>query len=390
MRSRRGSISFSAVCLAAVVAFAVVAAPASAQAPGGGPASTNLQGFALKIFKVESGLYPFVQIYIRTLDENKQPLVNLNEMNIGVMVKGRSYDPAKRQYFVESLRNRNEATRSVVVIDCSKTMAGAPFDDALKAVARFADSKRPQDQVAILAIRDTTEGYELVSNFERDAKALGRRLADIKCDGMKTRLYDAIGAAIQMCGMVSQGGTTSGEAEYIVSNSIVVFSDGKDEGSALSREDLNTRISNLPVPIPIYSLGYSKVDAEFLKNLQALSNNSFGIYYPIGETTAAMQRCVEEVQNILQSDYVVTLRSYVPVDGMTYPLKIGVEWPSRSGKMTYQGANFEAVEPPPVERILKELAKLQQVLKALPDGNPYLTSPGSKEQAEKVATPPAP
>ncbi len=386
MRSRRCSVSFSAVCFAAVVAFAVVAAPASGQ----GPASTNLQGFALKIFKVESGLYPFVQIYMRTFDENKQPLVNLNEMNIGVMVKGRSYDPVKRQYFVESLRNRNEATRTVAVIDCSKTMAGAPFDDALKAVARFIDSKRPQDQVAVLAIRDTTEGYELVSNFERDAQALGRRLADIKCDGMKTRLYDAIGAAIQMCGMVSQGGTTSGEAEYIVSNSIVVFSDGKDEGSALSREDLNTRISNLPIPIPIYSLGYSKVDAEFLKNLQALSNNSFGIYYPIGETTAGMQRCVEEVQNILQSDYVVTLRSYVPVDGMTYPLKIGVEWPSRSGKMTYQGANFEAVEAPPVERILKELAKLQQVLKALPDGNPYLTNPASAEQAQKAATQPVP
>jgi len=84
------------------------------------------------------------------------------------------------------------------------------------------------------------------------------------------------------------------------------------------------------------------------------------------------------------------LRSYVPVDGMTYPLKIGVEWPSRSGKMTYQGANFEAVEPPPVERILKELAKLQQVLKALPDGNPYLTNPGSGEQAQKAATPAAP
>ncbi len=373
MRSKRGFVSYCAFGLVFAVALGfVVSGPASAQSTA---ASTNLQGFALKIFRVESGLYPFVQVYIRTFDEKKQPLANLNEMNIGVMVKGRSYDPMKRQYMVESLRNRSEATRTVAVIDCSKTMAGAPFDDVLKAIARFIDSKRPQDQVAVLAIRDTTEGYEMVSNFERDANALGRRLADIKCDGMETRLYDAIGGAVQMCGMVSQGGTTSGDAEYIVSNSIVVFSDGKDEGSAISREELNTRISNLPVPIPIYSLGYSKVDPEFLKNLQALSNNSFGIYYPIGETTAAMQRCVEEIQNILQNDYVVTLRSYVPVDGMTYPLKIGVEWPSRSGKMTYQGANFEAVEAPPVQRVLEAQAKLQAVLKPLPDVNPYLTNP---------------
>jgi len=383
MRSRRNTLPRLMMGLVAALLLTGPTAPVMAQ----NLASTNLQGFALKIFRVESGLYPFVQVYIRTFDENKQPLANLNEMNIGVMVKGRSYDLAKRQYFVQSLRNRNEATRTVAVLDCSKTMAGAPFDDALKAIARFIDSKRPQDQVAVLAIRDTVEGYELVSNFERDPQALGRRLADVKCDGMKTRLYDAIGGALQMCGMVSQGGTSSTEAEYIVSNSIIVFSDGKDEGSALSREELNTRIANLPVPIPIYSLGYSKVDPEHLKNLQALSNNSFGIYYPIGTTTATMQRCVEEVQNILQNDYVVTFRSYIPVDGMTYPLKIGVEWPSRSGKMTYQSANFEAVEAPPVERVQKELARLDQIIKPLPDGNPYLANPAAAQQAPPAETP---
>lgn len=363
-----------AVCITMWVLAALVfvsAYDAAAQPP----ASTNLEGFALKIFKVESGLYPFVQVYFRTFDQNKQPLVNLNEMNIGVMVKGRSYDPAKRQYMVQSIRNRSEAMRAVLVIDCSKTMAGAPFEDALKAMLRFFESKRPQDQFAIIAIRDTTEGYEIVSNFERDPNALTRRLADIKCDGMKTRLYDAIGAAVQMCGMVSQGGTATQDAEYIISNSIVVFSDGMDEGSALSRDELNSRISSLPIPIPIYSLGYSKVGPEALKNLQALSNNSFGIYYPLGETTANMQRCVEEILNILQNDYVVTFRSYIPVDGESYALKIGVEYPSRSGKMTYQSAKLEAIEPPPVQKLIEERAKLEAVLRPLPDGNPYFAGP---------------
>jgi Mg-chelatase subunit ChlD len=376
-----------AVCIAVWVLAALVFASAY-DACAQAPASTNLEGFALKIFRVESGLYPFVQVYFRTFDQNKQPLVNLNEMNIGVMVKGRSYDPAKRQYMVQSIRNRSEATRAVLVIDCSKTMAGAPFEGALKAMVRFFESKRPQDQFAIIAIRDTTEGYELVSNFERDPNALARRLADVKCDGMKTRLYDAIGAALQMCGMVSQGGTSTQNAEYIISNSIVVFSDGMDEGSALSREELNTRIANLSVPVPVYSLGYSRVGPESLKNLQALSNNSFGIYYPLGETTDKMQRCVEEILNILQNDYVVTFRSYVPVDGESHALKIGVEYPSRSGKMTYQGANLEAIEPPPVQKIMEERAKLDAVLKLLPDGNPYLTAAGAVPAA--VAAPAAP
>lgn len=368
-----------------LVAALCVALPAVAQLP----ASTSLEGHSIKIFKVESGLYPFVQVYFRTFDQSMQPLVNLNEMNLGIMVKGRSYDPMKKQYRLMSISNREEATRSVLVIDCSKTMNGDPFVAALRAAARFIDSKRPQDQVAILAIRDAEQGYELVSNFERDSGALGRRLADIKCDGNNTRLYDSISAAMQMCAMTAQGGTQSGDAEYIISNSIVVFSDGKDEGSALSREELNGRITQLPIPIPIYSLAYSKVDKSHLKNLESLSRNSFGLYYNIGESYDRMQRTVEEIQNILQNDYVLVFRSYVPVDGETHAIKVGIEYPSRSGKFLYQSAEFEAIEPPPVPRVLQEQARLNGLIPELPDKNPFLSGASLSESAAPAAPPAA-
>ena len=289
---------------ALVMALAIAAVcPLAAHAQ---ESSTNLEGYTFKIFRVESGLYPFVQVYFRSFDQNTQPLLNLNFANIGVMVKGRTYDPAKRQYFVQSIRNRSEAVRTVIVIDCSATMKGKPFNDALLAASRFIDSKRPQDQVAVLAIRDTDEGYEVVSNFERDPEALARRIADLEPDGQITRLYDTVGAAMQMCGMVSQGGIGSNDAEYIISNSIILMSDGKDEDSALTREELNTRIANLSVPIPIYSIPYTTIDKTHLRNLDSLSKNSFGIYYNEEQAKDNTQRVVEGIQNILQNDYVVT------------------------------------------------------------------------------------
>ncbi len=361
--------------VAAVLAAALIAAMPSARAQL--PASTSLDGFGLKIFHVESGLYPFVQVYFRTFDQNKRPLVNLNELNIGVMVKGRSYDPKKNQYRIQSIANREEGIRSVIVIDCSKTMAGEPFTAALKAAARYIDSKRPQDQVAILAIRDTDQGYEQISAFERDKEALGRRLADIRCDGNTTRLYDTIAAAMQMSAMASQGGVQSTDAQYIVSNSIVVFSDGKDEGSALSREDLNNRITSLPIPIPIYSLAYSKVDQSHLRNLEALSNNSFGIYYPIGQSFDQMQRTVEDIQNVLQNDYVVVIRSYVPIDGEEHALKVALEYPSRSGQIRTDSARFEALEPPAIPRLIEMQQKFNALIPVLPDGNPFLANPAA-------------
>jgi hypothetical protein len=359
-----------------IAAGALLAAQAMLFAPaaqaGGGYGFASPGGYGLKIYRINYALYPFVQVYVRTFDQAMQPLVNLNELNIGLMVKGKSYNPAKRQYGVQTLRQRSEATRSVLILDASKSMAVAGFETALKAAARFIDSKRPQDEVAVLAIRDTKEGYELVSQFERDPGALARRLADIKVDGMKSRIYDTIGAGMQMCAMTTQGSDVELSANnFVASCSIVIFSDGKDEDSAVSREELNARITSLPLPVPVYSLAYGRKSQDYFKNLESLSKNSFGIYYLLGESVDNMQRVVEEIQNILQSDYVVTLRSYIPVDGEQHSLKVGVEYPSGSGKFSYDSGTFEAIEPPPVGAVKDALETLNQKIPALPDANPY-------------------
>jgi Mg-chelatase subunit ChlD len=328
--------------------------------------------YGLKIYQVNSALYPFVQAYFRTFDKNMMPLVNLNERNIGLMVKGRAYDPMKRQYSVQSIRQRQEATRTVIVLDASKSMAGRPFDAAARACARFIDSKRSQDEVSILAIRDTKEGYDIVSEFERDAGALGRRLADVKPDGHKTRLYDTIGAAMQACGTASQGSVLASAANYITSCSVVVISDGQDDGSALSREELNARISSLRIPIPVYSLAYSKVNPRYFKNLEALSKNTFGKYYLVAEAYETMQRVVEEIQNIILSDYVVTFRANQGVDGEEHSFKLGVEYPSGSAKYTYDNAKFEALQAPPLPNVIQKWDDLASVLPELPAGKePY-------------------
>ncbi|MGR9014468.1 MAG: vWA domain-containing protein [Gammaproteobacteria bacterium] len=349
-------------------------------------AASDPGGYGLKIYKVNSVLFPYVQVYFRTFDQNQQPLVNLNAMNVGLMVKGKSYDPAKRQYQVNSIRQRQEATRSVLVLDASKSMVGAPFRAALTATARYIDSKRPQDEVAILSIRDTKTGYDVVSEFERDPGALGRRLADVKADGNKTRLYDSIGAAMQMCGMASQGSFTPSAENYIVSCAIVVFSDGYDQDSALSREELNTRITALNIPIPIYSLAYTK-QSKYFKNLESLSKNSFGIYYLIGDAVDRMQQTVEQIQNIIQSDYVLTFRSIVPVDGEEHAIKVGVEYPSGSGKFTYENAKMEAIEPPPVSALLEGIQRLDSLFPTLPAGmTPYFDRPADAGGVPKTAT----
>ncbi len=383
-RNRIGSFSLR------VFLFLIGLSTAAPSFAGGGVGFAAPGGYGLKIYRVSSDLYPFVQVYFRTFNERMQPLVNLNYMNVGVMVKGRSYDPRKQQYVIQSIRQRQEATRTVFVLDASKSMQGEPFAAAVRAAARFFDSKRPQDEVAILAIRDTKEGYEIVSQFERDAVSLAHRLLDVKADGMKTRLYDSIGAAMQMCGMTAQGTAVApGPSNIVVSCSIVVFSDGFDEGSAVSREELNARITSLSIPIPVYSLAYSRTYKDYFKNLEAISKNSFGVYYLLGDTVDRMQQIVEEILNIVLSDYVVTFRSYLPVDGEEHGFKLGVEYPSGSGKYTYESSRFEAIEVPPAEPLMAASTQLKQAIPAVPAG-PYFDKPGEPGDAAPTVFPQAP
>lgn len=367
VRSRTWSL-FAAPLL---LFLALCPATGAAREAGSAPSSP----WGVYVYRVESALYPFVHVYLRTFDKDKRPLVNLNVANVGLMVRGRSYDPAKRQYRIEPLRQRPEAIATVLVIDASGSMAGQPFEESLRAAARYIDSKRPQDQIAILAIQDTKEGYELVSPFERDTSVLGRRLGDIQATAKHSRIYDSIAAALQLAAATAQGAGAPSASNYVASRAIVVFSDGKDEGSALSRTELNDRITGLRTPIPIYAFAYSRVDRSHFSNLEALSKNSFGVYFDIGEAIERMQRSVEDVQHILQNDYVLTFRSYVPIDGESHPLKVGIEYPSGSGQITYASTRFEAIQPPPIPALAEQIATLEQRIPPLPDADPYLTAP---------------
>ena len=336
--------------------------------------TVGTRGYGLKIFRVESGLYPFVHVYMRTFDQEMNPLVNLNVLNIGVMVEGRAYDPRKKQYIIQPIRSREEATRTILVLDTNKELKGPAFEAMIRSAARFIDAKRPQDQVAILALDNSGEGYTVLSNYDREPGILGRRLADLQPHSDKTRLYDGVAAAMQMAGG-AVGGNSSSEVEYIVSTSIVVLGSGRDDDSAISRSDLMTRISGLAIPVPIYALCFSGTEGREQRNLQALVRNSFGKYYPVGGPYDTITRSIEDIQNVMQSDYVLTFRAYIPVDGGRHNVKVGVEYPTGSGVMYYDAAAFEAIEPPTFPQVLEAQQALDKAIPAVKTAELYLRNP---------------
>ncbi len=372
----------------------ILAAAGSAQAQG--PIGNDQ--YAFKVYAVDVGFYPIIQVYFRTWDQNRDPLQNVNYANIGLMVKGRNYEPTifdpqtrQTQYTIETLQNRQEGFRTVLVLDCSLSMAGKPFADAQNALIRYVEAKRPTDQIGIIAIRDEAEGFQLVSGFEKDPTLLYQRISDIKCDGKSTRLYDAIAGAIEMSASASQGGTSNASNERAVLNSIVVFSDGHDEGSAVARDELMNRIGQMPVPVPIFSLAYSKSNTEHFRNLEALSKGSFGRYWTHTDSQE-LSATVQKIHQINRSDYVVSFRSYVEVDGGKHPFKIGLSYPSNSGRFIWEDGVFEAIDSPAqhIPETRDQYMYAQSMIPVLPNGCPYVGCEAQTTAMPAPAPVPAP
>ena len=341
--------------------------------------------YGLKIYSVNSAFYPFVMVYFRTFDANFDPLININPLNVGLMVKGRAYDPAKRQYGIQTLKERREGMRTVVVLDCSGSMAGKPFVDAISAVTSYIGLKYPADEVGIIAL---TDEVKKIAPFMKDGQKLEIFLNDLQATGKQTRIYDGIGAAIEMCS-TAQGSTLNNSPDFVVLSNILLITDGLDEGSAMTVDNLMNEIANMQSggkpPFPIYTLAYNTKDHPGLKQLAKLSARSFGRYWDVAPGSSLAEIC-HKIQEINRHDYVLTFRSYIPVDGMKYNVKLALNY---EGRQMVDSAEFETMEVPMLTPELQQSrATLETKIPAMPDGNPYLgAAPGGAEIPAAPAIP---
>jgi hypothetical protein len=166
--------------------------------------------------------------------------------------------------------------RHVFVIDASISLSSQTFEKALRASAQIIDKGNRQDEFAIIAIRDTFRGNVLVSDFTNDPKQLALGLANIKSDGRNTALFDGMYDALNIC-----RNRTNKRMWYnfgSASNcSMIVFSDGRDEGSMITKEDFKLRVRELKVPI--FTVGISDSSNSYFPILLYFSRISAGEFY---------------------------------------------------------------------------------------------------------------
>jgi von Willebrand factor type A domain/Inner membrane component of T3SS, cytoplasmic domain len=279
---------------------------------------------------------PVMTGYLDIVDAAGQPVTGLTAANLSATLGANTVSVNEIKRFEET----GEGVAYVFLVDISKSISPAQFKQMQAAIQTWIGGLKSGDRAAISTFG---EDYALLKDFTADKQALAGALDGLAPRDMHTRLYMAIDRAVELERRVDSG--------LPPRRVIVLLSDGKDEGSAITAEDvlLKVRASHLP----IYGIGYSHLPraekGRFLDVLHRFSNVSGGLYKEAG--SESMQELYKGIQQAILRVFVVRLSCFgCPADGRSYPLQITFMQGDRGLKDTlYVVPSAARIVPPPAE-----------------------------------------
>jgi hypothetical protein len=271
---------------------------------------------------------PVMTGYVDIADAGGQPVAGLGAANLSAVVGSHSAQVTEVRQFPQT----GEGVAYAFLVDISKSIGEAQFGEMRTAIQTWIAGLKPVDRAAVIVFGDD---YQVLADFTADKPQLLAALDGQSPRDLHTRLYMALDRAVDLEERIDPG--------LPFRRVIVLLSDGKDEGSALTPDDvlLKLRASHLPV----YSIGLSHLpQAEkerYLNVLQRFSIASGGFY--MDSASATVPQLYTPVQEAVLRVFAVRLACPgCLADGRSYPLEITLTEGTRGMK----AARFDIVPLP--------------------------------------------
>lgn len=264
-------------------ALALLAASASAQPA----ASTGTMS--------ESVSVGYVMIPFTVLGDHGRPITDLRNAEIDLMVDG---SPVRSDMFEKS---QNAPVSFTILLDGSGSMALAgKMDSARAAIGALIAHRRPGDDFALYVFAES-QARE-VTPFTENPADITKALARVTPYG-KTAFFDALATMPER----SRLGRNPSRA-------IILLSDGIDNASSLTREQLAQQLQGIAVPI--YSLGlrepapqadkrkHPREDTSDIGLLNEIATLTGGKLY-LGTTPQQIAEAVSHIEDDLRAQYLI-------------------------------------------------------------------------------------
>ncbi|HMC22678.1 MAG TPA: VWA domain-containing protein [Thermoanaerobaculia bacterium] len=236
----------------------------------------------------------YVMIPFTVIGEKGVPITNLRRGEVGLLVDG------KRVTSDMFEKSENAPVSFTILLDASGSMALAgKMDAARAAIGALLAHRRKGDDFSLFVFAES-EARELVP-FTENSSDVTRALATVSPYG-KTAFFDALSTMPER----SRLGKNPSRA-------IILLSDGIDNASKLTREDLARLLQG--VAVPIYPLGirdpreqgkaaHSQEELSDMGLLDAVANLTGGKLY-LGNHPQQIALAVSNIEKDLRAQYLI-------------------------------------------------------------------------------------
>jgi uncharacterized protein YegL len=209
-----------------------------------------------------SNLLPIPTVRSPAVPEEREMMLARQEETLQSRV-GKSMEPFTTGFEKRgTLVGAGKGFSMLLVLDTSGSVKGSPLEGIKKSAMEFVSLLGKMDRCAVITFNDEAN---LVVPFTSDKNSLKQKIARLMTKGKNTVLFDALDLAILLL-----------KKEKDKKRFIVLFSDGKDEGSRSNPREVIKRARKSEVAV--FCLGYSRVEKRYLKTLESISQRTGGIF----------------------------------------------------------------------------------------------------------------
>lgn len=150
----------------------------------------------------------------------------------------------------------------LLILDTSGSVKGLPLEGIKTSAMEFVSLLREADRCGVITFNDEAR---LVVPFTSDKNRLEQGITGLMTHGKNTVLFDALDKAYVLL-----------KKEKDRRRFVVLFSDGKDEGSRSNPHRVIKRAQRSR--ISVFCLGYSRIEKKYLGTLESISQSTGGIF----------------------------------------------------------------------------------------------------------------
>ncbi|MCP4131379.1 MAG: VWA domain-containing protein [bacterium] len=247
--------------------------------------------------------FPNIKIDVTVNKLYDKDILALDEENLLV------YEDESRVNYVkvENLSETTDFLYLVFSIDSSRSISER-FLTAIKSSAKdIVNNTGARDKIAIYRFNDRVVK---LNNFTLKKKELINDINSIKRHGKKTLLFKSIFYSIDLL-----------EDESVKRKAIIVFTDGKDEGSSITDDDIINLARDRNIPINFICLKTSK-NIKTMERISLLTGGTLAYSSNDRDVAKMYQTILSHIKN----KYRITYKSMLKQDGSSHKLEVRLKY----------------------------------------------------------------